>query len=59
MNNNCVRDFMLQDVKRECCCDCKNYDHVMHESNCWEKCDEFNTFLEDMIAEAESQTERE
>ena len=48
---------MIEEVKRDYCCDCKAHDSVMHEGNCWEKCSEFQYHLEGLMTEAGLQTE--
>lgn len=55
MAEDLIRSYMLNEAKKTHCVDCKGYDSVMHESNCWEKCEEFNLFLEDMLAEAQTE----
>ncbi len=54
---NAEQYAIVQAAQDEFCADCKGYEFLKYDADCWEKCDGFQEYLEDIYAEAELQTE--
>ena len=50
---------MIEGIIEEYCGDCENQPFALQSDDCWKDCDDFQPIYEDLLAEAESQTEPE